>query len=163
MTAAALPGPTTGSGHDAAGNAGGRFRLTPDRPGSADRILGRRRSGTRFTPRGSVRVSTAGATALDLVGYVQGAGGLDRVASVLLELAEVLDPIQLVDAAKGSSVLRAQRLAYLLEQVGARDITGPLNEYVRDRARRITPRWCPQRRPAQRRVRETGACTSMRA
>ena len=90
------------------------------------------------TPRGSVRVSTAEATALDLVGYVQRAGGLDRVAGVLSELAEVLDPVRLVDAARGSSVLWAQRLGYLLEQVGATDITAPLKEYVRERARNYT-------------------------
>ena len=43
------------------------------------------------TPRGTILVSTAEATAVDLVGYQHHAGGLDQVATVLSELAEHID------------------------------------------------------------------------
>ena len=90
------------------------------------------------TLRGSVRVSTAEATAVDLVGYMQRAGGIDRVAGLLLELAEALDPTRLVDAARCSSVLWAQRLGYLLDHVGAPDRALLLKDYVRGTARNYT-------------------------
>ena len=47
------------------------------------------------TPRGTVLVSTPEATAVDLVGYYNHAGGLDQVATILGELAENLDPDKL--------------------------------------------------------------------
>src|SRR5277367_6842506 len=43
------------------------------------------------TPRGTILVSTAEATAVDLVGYERHVGGLDQVATVLGELAEHID------------------------------------------------------------------------
>jgi predicted transcriptional regulator of viral defense system len=49
----------------------------------------------RNTPRGTIRVSTPEATALDLVGYPAHAGGLDAVATVLSELVDRLDPMKL--------------------------------------------------------------------
>jgi len=44
-------------------------------------------------------VSTAEATAVDLIGYHRHAGGLDEVAITLSELAEQIDPKKLVTAA----------------------------------------------------------------
>lgn len=82
------------------------------------------------TPRGHLEVSTPEATAFDLVGYPGRAGGLDNVATVLAELAERLDPAALASLASLSPVPWAQRLGYLLEQVGAADRTGPLAEHV---------------------------------
>ena len=67
------------------------------------------------TPRGTVRVSTPEATAIDLVGYMRRSGGIDRVAGVLLELGEALDSARLVDATRCSSVQWAQRLGFLLD------------------------------------------------
>ena len=89
-------------------------------------------------PRGTVLASTVEATAVDLVGYVHRAGGLDRVAGVLSELGEDLDPKRLVDAAKTASVLWAQRLGYLLEHVGAGDKAVLLKDHVRKSARNFT-------------------------
>jgi len=43
------------------------------------------------TPSGSIRVSTPEATAMDLVGYYQHAGGMNQVATVLSELSEKID------------------------------------------------------------------------
>ncbi|MCE2519883.1 MAG: type IV toxin-antitoxin system AbiEi family antitoxin [Alphaproteobacteria bacterium] len=89
-------------------------------------------------PRGTVVVSTVEATAIDLVGYMHRAGGLDRVAGVLSELGEDMDPERLVEASKSASIRWAQRLGYLLEHVGAADGVVPLKEHVRQRARNYT-------------------------
>lgn len=82
------------------------------------------------TPRGYLAVSTPEATAFDLVGYPQHAGGIDNVATVLSELAESLDPRGLASLAPLSPIPWAQRLGHLLEQVGAGDKTEPLADYV---------------------------------
>ncbi len=87
------------------------------------------------TPRGPLRLSSVEATALDLVGYAERAGGLDTVATVLAELAGRLDPTKLAEAARLAPVPWAQRLGYLLDMVGAGDKTGPLAEWVHGKAR----------------------------
>jgi predicted transcriptional regulator of viral defense system len=86
------------------------------------------------TQRGTLAVSTPEATALDLVGYHRHAGGLDQVATVLSELAEKLDAQKLVVAAGTAALPWAQRLGYLLEQLGAAEQARPLKAYVRARA-----------------------------
>ena len=90
------------------------------------------------SPRGTVVASTVEATAVDLVGYMGRAGGVDRVAGMLSELAEQMDPVLLVDAARSASVLWAQRLGFMLEFVGAGDRCGPLKDHVRQRGRNYT-------------------------
>lgn len=87
------------------------------------------------TPRGTVLVSTPEATAIDLVGYHDHVGGLDQVATILGELVDSIDPEKLVAAAETAPVPWAQRLGYLMDQVGAHDRTGPLKAYVRKHAR----------------------------
>jgi len=91
------------------------------------------------TPRGTVRVSTPEATAVDLVGFVRQAGGLDQVATILSELGEKIDPGKLVAAAKIAPTSWLQRLGYLLEEVGHKDLTDPLQTYVSQEARDYTP------------------------
>ena len=83
------------------------------------------------TPRGSVRVSSIEATALDLVGYAHRVGGLDHVATIFCELADDISPELLVSAARTAPVTWAQRLGHLLEVVGAADKALPLKDYVR--------------------------------
>jgi predicted transcriptional regulator of viral defense system len=90
------------------------------------------------TPRGHLVVSTREATAFDLVGYPQHAGGLDNVTTVLSELAEILDPEILASLAPLSPVPWAQRLGYLLDQVGAAEKTEPLARYVADTVNEAT-------------------------
>ena len=89
-------------------------------------------------PRGTILVSTVEATAVDLVGYMHRAGGVDRVAGVLLELGDDIDPKRLVEASQSASILWAQRLGYLLEHVGAGDRATLLKEHVREHARNFT-------------------------
>ena len=91
------------------------------------------------TPRGTIRVSTPEATALDLVGYEHQVGGLDQVATILAELAERIDPERLAQAARVAPTPWAQRLGYLLELVGAADKVGPLRDHVRADATVPTP------------------------
>ncbi len=90
------------------------------------------------TPRGTVRVSSPEATALDLIGYQRQAGGLDQVAMVLRELAERLTPAALAAAAKTAPVAWAQRLGYLLEHLGFAEKTSALEAYVRERSTQST-------------------------
>ena len=90
------------------------------------------------TPRGAVFASSVEATAVDLVGYMGRAGGVDRVAGMLSDLSEQMDSGLLVDASRSGSVLWAQRLGFLLEVVGAGDRCDPLKDYVRQHARNYT-------------------------
>ncbi len=93
-------------------------------------------------PRGTVLVSTVEATAVDLVGYLRRSGGVDRVAGILSELSEDMDPERLVEASNSASILWAQRLGYRdLEHVGAGDRAVLLKEHVRRRALQTTRSW----------------------
>ena len=91
------------------------------------------------TPRGTINVSTAEATAVDLSGYPQHAGGLDQVATVLIELAEKLDGKRLVRAARTAPLPWVQRLGYLLDLVGAKEPASALKKYVQGHVRDWTP------------------------
>ena len=90
------------------------------------------------TPRGTLIVSTPEATAIDLIGYQDQAGGLDRVAMVVTELAERLRPGELPRAAATAPIAWAQRLGYLLERLGGPEKAIDLKAYVRARARQST-------------------------
>jgi len=94
---------------------------------------------TKNTPRGYILVSSAEATAFDLVGYVHYCGGFDNVTTVLVELAESLKGEELARVASLSPVPWAQRLGYLLEMAGARALTEPLAKHVANVAREYVP------------------------
>ena len=89
-------------------------------------------------PRGTIFVSTVEATVIDLVGYMGRAGGIDRVAGMLSELSDQIDPALLAKAAHSASVRWAQRAGYLLEFVGAGDRCAPLRKHVQESARNYT-------------------------
>lgn len=138
LTAAAL--------HGAAHQAPQEFQVvTPLKPrvisiGRARiRFLKKRRVSTTpvmpiKTPTGAMRVSTPEATALDLLRYVEHAGFLSNVATVLKELAPECDPTRLVEvAAAEAAVPHVQRLGYLIDLVGARDLSEPLAHWVDER------------------------------
>jgi predicted transcriptional regulator of viral defense system len=91
------------------------------------------------TPRGTIAVSTLEATAVDLVGYPDHAGGIEQSATVLSELAEQIDPQNLVNAAQTAPMPWAQRLGYLLELSERPEVAGLLKEYVRLNARNTVP------------------------
>ena len=91
------------------------------------------------TPRGHIQVSTPEATAIDLAGYPQHAGGLNGVATILSELIEEVDGSLLPEAAATAPLSWAQRLGYLLELVEAGDKAMPLQNYVRRHVHEYTP------------------------
>jgi len=91
------------------------------------------------TRRGCLSVSTPEATAFDLVGYAHRCGGLDNVATVLAGLASQLNADALMAAAAAVPIAWAQRLGFLLQQVGQADRTGPLATFVAAAAPRIVP------------------------
>lgn len=89
---------------------------------------------TRTGPRGYLRIASAEATALELVGYDDRCGGLDHVATVLAELAEVLQPDALATAAALCPVAWVQRLGWLLERVDQPSLAEALVPEVARRA-----------------------------
>ena len=91
------------------------------------------------TPRGTIRVSTPEATAIDLVGYRHRVGGLDQVATVLAELAAQIDPKKLLSAAQSAPIPWAQRLGYLLSLVDSGKRADTLRGYVKYEARQSVP------------------------
>jgi predicted transcriptional regulator of viral defense system len=91
------------------------------------------------TPRGPVRVSSPEMTALELVGYVKHAGGLDNVATVLVDLAEVIDGARLVKEAAQAPLAWSQRLGFLLDLVEAKEAASTLLPYVKEHATRVAP------------------------
>jgi predicted transcriptional regulator of viral defense system len=84
------------------------------------------------TPRGKIIASTPEATALDLVGYQENAGGLDNVATIISELATKLEPKKLALAAKHFPMPWAQRLGYLLSSLGHQSKANQLKELVKN-------------------------------
>lgn len=86
-------------------------------------------------PTGQVKYATPEVTALDLVGYPDRAGGLNNVATVLSELAALLDSEKLVLAASVSPLAWAQRLGYLLDRLGDTTRTAALADFVAVRAK----------------------------
>lgn len=90
------------------------------------------------TPRGTIAVSTPAVTAYDLVGYESKIGGLDAVATILVELAEKLDPKRLADLAPMMPLPWVQRLGYLLEFIDEAPKAVLLKRYVRTNAKEVT-------------------------
>jgi predicted transcriptional regulator of viral defense system len=100
----------------------------------ARRDLGQTPVVTLNTPRGTLRVASPAATALELVGYAHHCGGLDNVATVLAELAERLAPEELAAAARLCPVVWSQRLGYLLELAGHEALSAPVAAFVAEKA-----------------------------
>jgi predicted transcriptional regulator of viral defense system len=83
------------------------------------------------TETGAMIVSTPEATALDLVRYAGSLGDLTRIARVLAELSEAVQPNVLASLAQQEKRLPLiQRLGYLLETIGRREHAEPLAQLV---------------------------------
>ena len=87
----------------------------------------------RKTDTGTMKISSAALTALDLVRYPQASGGIDTVATVLSDFGQKIDSEQL--AALSAVVERpvVQRLGYLLDHLGLDSLTGPMLKSLRAR------------------------------
>jgi predicted transcriptional regulator of viral defense system len=82
-----------------------------------------------MTNSGYVNVSTPELTAFDLIVYAKNIGGMNRVATVLSELAEAMNfEKSEVDFFKLFSNAAIQRLGYLLELLGFNDLSDILEE-----------------------------------
>ena len=82
---------------------------------------------------GYINISSPELTALDLVYYFDQVGGFNRVATVLEELCESIDPNKMLDLAKRySPITTVQRLGFLLEEVlNMRDLSDPIKGYLK--------------------------------
>ena len=80
----------------------------------------------RKTDTGTMKISSAALTALDLLRYPQASAGIDNVATVLSDLGQKIDAGQL--AALSVTVERpvVQRLGHLLDRLGHEALTGPM-------------------------------------
>lgn len=103
------------------------------------RNLGEAAVERRKTETGSMRVSTAEQTALDLLRYVYACGHLGNVATVLDGLAPELDPARLVEVAPNTETADVQRLGYLLEKLGHADRIEPLRRWLEERGSSRVP------------------------
>ena len=73
------------------------------------------------TDAGYIRVSTPELTTLDLIGYEKSIGGLNRVTTMLHELADQMKSDTLLKVARKScNISHKQRLGYLLEKILSR-------------------------------------------
>jgi len=83
---------------------------------------------------GYIPVATAEATAFDLLRYCRQLGGLNHVLTVLQELGEAIDPVNLVKAAEtDSNIAYAQRLGWLLEKTEHSAKAQKLAKWVKER------------------------------
>jgi len=88
------------------------------------------------TETGSMRVATPEQTAYDLVRYPGSAGHLSNVATVLAELAEMLNPRTLLKLAPLFRISDVQRLGYLLDLVNQDALADPLARWLKKRRSR---------------------------
>ena len=80
----------------------------------------------RKTDTGTMKISSAALTALDLLRYPQASGGIDSVATVLSDLAEKIDPEQLAALSAAVEPPVVQRLGHLLQHLGHDALTGAM-------------------------------------
>lgn len=87
----------------------------------------------RKTDTGTMKISSAALTALDLLRYPQASAGIDNVATVLSDLGQKIDADQL--AALSVTVERpvVQRLGHLLDRLGHEALTGPMLTALQER------------------------------
>jgi len=81
-------------------------------------------------PSGYINVSTPEGTAFDLMRYLHQSGHLNHVATVLSELAEVINENKLALVGNQLSVRYGQRLGYILDALGFEELTRPLYEVI---------------------------------
>lgn len=114
------------------------FQVVTDRP-TREGVAGRARVTFRMsrqvgetpatrvqTETGTMLVSTPESTAFDLVRFSAACGGWSNVATVLLELAERLEPEALGAVAHQRKTPEIQRLGYLLDKAGQPRLADPL-------------------------------------
>lgn len=134
---------TAASYHGASHHSPQEFQVITNRP-VRPIIVGRARIrffASRFIPSaavtsiktstGSMRISTPEQTALDLMRFARGVGQLDNAATVISELVSKLDAKKLLAVVKAvQDVPNAQRLGFILDRAGIRELSEPLRRWV---------------------------------
>ena len=87
----------------------------------------------RKTDTGTMKISSAALTALDLLRYPQASGGIDNVGTVLSDLGQKIDPEQLATLSALVERPVVQRLGHLLEHLGHDALTGSMLESLQAR------------------------------
>ena len=87
----------------------------------------------RKTDTGTMKVSSAALTALDLLRYPQASGGIDNIATVLSDLRQKIDPEQLAVLSVVVERPVVQRLGHLLDHFDHDVLTEPMLEVLRAR------------------------------
>lgn len=87
----------------------------------------------RKTDTGTMMISSAALTALDLLRYPQASGGIDNVATVLSDLGQRIDPEQLTSLSALVERPVVQRLGHLLDHLGHDALTGSMLETLQAR------------------------------
>jgi len=126
--------------HGAAHQQPMRLQVVTDRPTRSVRAgrvlvefhervgLGTAKVETVATETGAMRVATPETTAFDLVHFQAAAGHLDQVVTVLGELVERLRVPELVACSRTQPAPDGQRLGYLLERLGHRQLAVAIAE-----------------------------------
>ena len=92
------------------------------------------------TPTGTMAISTPEMTAYDLLTYPSAAGHLNNIATVLIELTDLLDAEKLVEwASLGIKLPIIQRLGYLLDKYCHTDISELLYAWIKKQNTRFVP------------------------
>lgn len=82
------------------------------------------------TETGYILVSSPALTAFDLVRYHKKIGGLNRVMPILEELVESIKATELNRTAKYQKVPDMQRLGYILERLGSKQLSSTLHKKI---------------------------------
>lgn len=107
-----------------------RYFLKKDFPGTNEL----RKVKTRT---GYIWVSKPELTAIDLLRYVGPSGGINHVATVLLELSEKLSAAKLLRAAReAKNLVYVQRLGTILDYIGHREKTSKLAQWIQSKQTR---------------------------
>ncbi len=86
---------------------------------------------TISTPQGRLIISTAEATAMDLVKFSTQSGGLHSIATILTELKDSMRKRKLNSILqKMPGLAWKQRLGYILDRIGARDLANVIKNYL---------------------------------
>jgi predicted transcriptional regulator of viral defense system len=91
----------------------------------------------KITPSGYMSVAIPEYIALDLIQYFAAAGGINNVATVLIELAKVMNVQRLLAVVEYFPLPIVQRLGFILKKFTKFDVA-PLQKFVKEKAPLIT-------------------------
>ncbi len=91
------------------------------------------------TETGYMVVSSPESTVFDLIRHWKAVGYLNNIATIFIELREVIDPERLKTAARLASVAEVQRAGYLFETIGFQTLADTLEDTLTARRKRPKP------------------------